>query len=121
VSARACAAIMRTSRSTLLRCLNIPARYCTGYLGDIGVPVTDAPWIRGLASSLHRRRVHTFDPRNNQRRIGRILIARGRDAADVAISNGLRAELSSGVPGLDRRGHFRNDASSQESRADAKR
>jgi transglutaminase-like putative cysteine protease len=72
---------------TLLRCLNIPARYCTGYLGDIGVPVTDAPmdfagWLEAYIGGAWR----TFDPRNNARRIGRILIARGRDAADVAIS-----------------------------------
>jgi transglutaminase-like putative cysteine protease len=73
----------------LLRCLNIPARYCTGYLGDIGVPMTDAPmdfagWLEAYVGGAW----HTFDPRNNQRRIGRILIARGRDAADVAISTG---------------------------------
>jgi transglutaminase-like putative cysteine protease len=72
---------------TLLRCLNIPARYCTGYLGDIGVPIADAPmdfagWLEAFVGGAW----HTFDPRNNQRRIGRILIARGRDAADVAIS-----------------------------------
>jgi len=72
---------------TLLRCLNIPARYCTGYLGDIAVPVADAPmdfagWLEAYIGGAW----HTFDPRNNARRIGRILIARGRDAADVAIS-----------------------------------
>jgi transglutaminase-like putative cysteine protease len=72
---------------TLLRCLNIPARYCTGYLGDIGVPIADAPmdfasWLEAYIGGAW----HTFDPRNNERRIGRILIARGRDAADVAIS-----------------------------------
>jgi transglutaminase-like putative cysteine protease len=72
---------------TLLRCLNIPARYCTGYLGDIGVPIADAPmdfsgWLEAYLGGAW----HTFDPRNYQRRIGRILIARGRDAADVAIS-----------------------------------
>ncbi len=72
---------------TLLRCLNIPARYCTGYLGDIGVPASDAPmdfagWLEAYVGGAW----HTFDPRNNERRIGRILIARGRDAADVAIS-----------------------------------
>jgi transglutaminase-like putative cysteine protease len=71
----------------LLRCLNIPARYCSGYLGDIGVPIPDAPmdfsgWLEAYVGGAW----HTFDPRNNQRRIGRILIARGRDAADVAIS-----------------------------------
>jgi transglutaminase-like putative cysteine protease len=74
---------------TLLRCLNIPARYCTGYLGDIGVPVADTPmdfasWLEAYIGGAW----HTFDPRNNRRRIGRILIARGRDAADVAISTG---------------------------------
>ncbi|HEY0746920.1 MAG TPA: transglutaminase family protein [Steroidobacteraceae bacterium] len=74
---------------TLLRCINVPARYCTGYLGDIGVPVADAPmdfagWLEAYVGGAW----HTFDPRNNQRRIGRILIARGRDAADVAISTG---------------------------------
>ena len=72
---------------TLLRCLNIPARYCTGYLGDIGVPPADIPmdfagWLEAYLGGAW----HTFDPRNNERRIGRILIARGRDAADVAIS-----------------------------------
>jgi transglutaminase-like putative cysteine protease len=72
---------------TFCRCLNIPARYCTGYLGDIGVPRTDTPmdfsgWLEVYLDDAW----HTFDPRNNTRRIGRILIARGRDAADVAIS-----------------------------------
>jgi transglutaminase-like putative cysteine protease len=71
----------------LCRCMNIPARYCTGYLGDIGVPPSDLPmdfagWIEAYIGGGW----HTFDPRNNQRRIGRILVARGRDAADVAIS-----------------------------------
>jgi len=78
----------------LLRCLNIPARYCTGYLGDIGVPVADAPmdfagWLEAYIGGAW----HTFDPRNNQRRIGRILIARGRDAADVAISTAFGPNL----------------------------
>ena len=72
---------------TLCRCLNIPARYCTGYLGDIGVPVADSPMdFAGWFEAYIGGAWHTFDPRNNQRRIGRILIARGRDAADVAIS-----------------------------------
>jgi transglutaminase-like putative cysteine protease len=72
---------------TLLRCLNIPARYCTGYLGDIGVPPPDAPMdFAGWLEAYIGGEWHTFDPRNNERRIGRILIARGRDAADVAIS-----------------------------------
>ncbi|MEP7243391.1 MAG: transglutaminase family protein [Gammaproteobacteria bacterium] len=72
---------------TLCRCLNIPARYCTGYLGDIGVPWNPAPmdfsgWLEVYLGDAW----HVFDPRHNQRRIGRVLIARGRDAADVAIS-----------------------------------
>jgi transglutaminase-like putative cysteine protease len=72
---------------TLCRCMNIPARYCTGYLGDIGVPVADSPMdFAGWFEAYIGGAWHTFDPRNNQRRIGRILIARGRDAADVAIS-----------------------------------
>ena len=72
---------------TLCRCLNIPARYCTGYLGDIGVPATDAPMdFAGWMEAYIGGAWHIFDPRNNQRRIGRVLIARGRDAADVAIS-----------------------------------
>jgi transglutaminase-like putative cysteine protease len=72
---------------TLCRCLNIPARYCTGYLGDIGVSAADVPMdFAGWFEAYLGGQWHTFDPRNNQRRIGRILIARGRDAADVAIS-----------------------------------
>jgi transglutaminase-like putative cysteine protease len=72
---------------TLCRCMNIPARYCTGYLGDIGVPRDPAPmdfsaWFEAFLGG----RWYTFDARHNRPRIGRILIARGRDAADVAIS-----------------------------------
>jgi transglutaminase-like putative cysteine protease len=71
----------------LCRCLNIPARYCTGYLGDIGVPPVDAPMdFAGWFEAYLGGAWHTFDPRNNQRRIGRILIARGRDAVDVAMT-----------------------------------
>jgi transglutaminase-like putative cysteine protease len=70
----------------LCRCVNIPARYCTGYLGDIGVPASDAPMdFAGWFEAYIGGGWHTFDPRNNQPRIGRVLIARGRDAADVAI------------------------------------
>jgi transglutaminase-like putative cysteine protease len=70
------------------RCMNIPARYCTGYLGDIGVappygPMDFAAWMEVYLGGAW----HVFDPRNNVPRIGRVLIARGRDAADVAISN----------------------------------
>ncbi|HEX3997808.1 MAG TPA: transglutaminase family protein [Pirellulales bacterium] len=72
---------------TLCRCLNIPARYCTGYLGDIGVPVMPYPmdfsaWFEAYLGG----NWHAFDPRNHIPRIGRILMARGRDAADVAIT-----------------------------------
>jgi len=71
---------------TLCRCMNIPARYCTGYLGDIGMPPPYPPgdfaaWFEVYLGG----RWHTFDPRNNVPRIGRILMARGRDATDVAI------------------------------------
>ena len=74
---------------TLCRCMNIPARYCTGYLGDIGVPRDPAPmdfsaWFEAYLGG----RWYTFDARHNHPRIGRIVIARGRDAADVAISTG---------------------------------
>lgn len=70
------------------RCMNIPARYCTGYLGDMGVPPPYGPmdfaaWMEAYLDG----QWYTFDPRNNTPRIGRILIARGRDAADVPISN----------------------------------
>ncbi|MGQ0502052.1 MAG: transglutaminase-like domain-containing protein [Panacagrimonas sp.] len=69
------------------RCLNIPARYCTSYLGDIGVPPVDAPMdFAGSMEVYLGNTWHAFDPRNNQRRIGRVLIARGRDAADVVIT-----------------------------------
>jgi transglutaminase-like putative cysteine protease len=72
---------------TLCRCMNIPARYCTGYLGDIGVPPEPDPmdfsaWFEVYLGG----RWHTFDARHNTPRIGRIVMARGRDAADVAIS-----------------------------------
>ncbi len=72
---------------TLCRCINIPARYCTGYLGDIGVPRDPAPmdfsaWFEAYIGG----RWYSFDARHNHPRIGRVVIARGRDAADVAIS-----------------------------------
>jgi transglutaminase-like putative cysteine protease len=72
---------------TLCRCMNIPARYCTGYLGDIGVPPVPDPmdfsaWFEAYLGG----RWWTFDARHNTPRIGRILMARGRDATDVAIS-----------------------------------
>jgi transglutaminase-like putative cysteine protease len=74
------------------RCLNIPARYCTTYLGDIGVPSVDAPMdFAGCMEVFLAGAWHVFDPRNNARRIGRIIIARGRDAGDVAISTAFGA------------------------------
>lgn len=73
---------------TFCRCLNIPARYCTGYLSDIGVPpphgVPDfAAWMEVYLGGRWR----TFDPRNNAPRWGRVLIAQGRDAADVPLTH----------------------------------
>jgi transglutaminase-like putative cysteine protease len=70
------------------RCMNIPARYCTGYLGDIGMPppygTPDfAAWFEVFLGG----QWHTFDARNNIPRIGRVLIGRGRDASDVALSS----------------------------------
>ncbi|MDB5620783.1 transglutaminase family protein [Tardiphaga sp.] len=72
---------------TLCRCMNIPARYCTGYLGDIGVPIDPAPMDFSAWFEVYLEgRWYTFDARHNHPRIGRIVMARGRDAADVAIS-----------------------------------
>ena len=73
---------------TFCRCMNIPARYCMGYLSDIALSppygeMDFAAWFEAYLDG----EWHIFDPRNNQRQIGRILIARGRDAADVALSN----------------------------------
>ncbi len=72
----------------LCRCMNIPARYCTGYLGDIGTeppygPMDFAAWFEVWLGD----RWYTFDARNNTPRICRVLIARGRDACDVALSS----------------------------------
>jgi transglutaminase-like putative cysteine protease len=81
---------------TLCRCLNIPARYCTGYLGDIGIPPAPEPmdfsaWFEVYLGD----RWYTFDARHNVPRIGRIVLARGRDATDVAISTSFgRADLA---------------------------
>jgi transglutaminase-like putative cysteine protease len=69
------------------RSMNIPARYCTGYLGDIGVPPSSAPMdFSGWFEAYLDGRWYTFDARHNVPRIGRVLIARGRDASEVAIS-----------------------------------
>jgi transglutaminase-like putative cysteine protease len=71
---------------TLCRCMNIPARYCTGYLGDIGVPyggpMDFSAWFEVYLGGCW----YTFDARHNTPRVGRIAMAYGRDAADTAIS-----------------------------------
>lgn len=72
---------------TFCRNCNIPARYCTGYLGDIGVPPSADPmdfsaWFEAYLGG----QWYAFDARNNIPRIGRVLMARGRDAADVALT-----------------------------------
>ncbi|WP_295881852.1 transglutaminase family protein [uncultured Thiohalocapsa sp.] len=82
---------------TFCRCMNIPARYCTGYLGDIGIPASPDPmdfsaWLEVYLGG----RWHTFDPRNNVPRVGRVLIAQGRDAADVPLSNAFGPNLLKG-------------------------
>jgi transglutaminase-like putative cysteine protease len=78
---------LRPPGDRVLPCLNIPARYCTGYLGDIGMPppygtMDFAGWFEAWLGD----RWYTFDARNNTPRIGRVLMARGRDACDVALS-----------------------------------
>jgi transglutaminase-like putative cysteine protease len=72
---------------TFCRCMGIPARYCSGYLGDIGVPIDPNPmdfsgWFEVYLSG----RWYTADARHNKPRIGRIVMATGRDAADVALT-----------------------------------
>jgi transglutaminase-like putative cysteine protease len=73
---------------TFCRCLNIPTRYCTGYITDIGLPPPYEPmdfaaWMEVYLGG----RWHVFDPRNNAPRVGRILVAHGRDAADVPLTH----------------------------------
>ncbi len=73
---------------TMCRAMNIPARYVTGYLGDIGIPPAPYPmdfsaWFEVYLGGAWR----TFDARNNMPRMGRVLIARGRDAVDVPIAH----------------------------------
>jgi transglutaminase-like putative cysteine protease len=81
---------------TFCRCMNIPARYATGYLGDIGVPPSGTPmdfsaWFEVYLDG----RWWTMDARHNHPRIGRVLIATGRDAADVAMTTSFgRADLT---------------------------
>jgi len=72
---------------TLCRCMNIPARYCTGYLGDIGIPPVDAPMDFSAWFDVYiDGEWYTYDARHNRPRIGRILMARGRDATDTALT-----------------------------------
>jgi transglutaminase-like putative cysteine protease len=79
--------------AALCRCMNIPTRYVNGYMGDIGVPITGpgdfCAWIEVFLDG----KWHTFDPRNNRRRIGRIVVAYGRDAADVPLIHSFGAHL----------------------------
>jgi transglutaminase-like putative cysteine protease len=73
---------------TFCRCMNIPARYCTGYLGDIRVAALPGPMdFAGWFEAYLDGRWYTFDARNNRPRVGRVLMARGRDASDVALIN----------------------------------
>ncbi len=72
---------------TLCRCLNVPTRYCTGYLGDIGVSPDPAPMDFSAWFEVYLgHQWYSADARHNAPRTGRILLARGRDAADVAIT-----------------------------------
>jgi transglutaminase-like putative cysteine protease len=73
---------------TLCRCMNIPARYCTGYLGDIRIPPIPSPMdFSGWFEAYLGDRWYTFDARHNIPRVGRVLMARGRDACDVALAS----------------------------------
>ena len=80
----------------LCRCMNIPTRYVNGYLGDIGVPVTGpgdfAAWMEVYLDGAWR----TFDARNNKPRLGRIVVAYGRDAADVPLIHSFGAHVLQG-------------------------
>ncbi len=66
--------------------MNIPARYCTGYLGDIQSPVTPPMDFSAWFEVYLGNKWNIFDARNNTPRVGRVLVARGRDAADVALT-----------------------------------
>ena len=81
---------------TFCRLMDIPARYCTGYLGDIGVPLVEPMDFSAWFEVFLGGRWYAFDARNNMPRIGRVLMARGRDAADVALTTTFGAnELNS--------------------------
>ena len=84
----------------LCRCMNIPARYVNGYLGDIGVPIVDpmdfSAWIEVFVGG----RWDAFDPRNNVPRIGLIVVSRGRVAADIPLDHFLPSHVPEGCPSL---------------------
>ena len=87
----------------LCRAMAIPARYCNGYLGDIGVPPDPSPmdfsaWFEAYLDGAW----YTYDPRHNARRIGRIVISRGRDATDTAMITSFGASHAGKVRGRDR-------------------
>jgi transglutaminase-like putative cysteine protease len=71
---------------TLFRCMNIPARYCSGYMGDIGIPVEGTMDWSAWSEVYLGGKWHTLDARHNKPRIGRVKMAHGRDATDTAIS-----------------------------------
>ena len=83
--------------------MNIPARYVNGYLGDIGIPVTGPMDFSAWMEVFLDGRWHTFDPRNNKRRIGRIMVAYGRDAADVPLIHSFGPHILQQFHRLDRR------------------
>lgn len=83
---------------TFCRCMNIPARYSTGYLGDIGVPLSPDPMdFSGWFEVYLGGRWHTVDARHNKPRIGRILMGHGRDAVDVAMTTSFGTSLFEGL------------------------
>ena len=82
---------------TLCRCMNIPARYCTGYLGDIRVPPVDAPMDFSAWFDVYiEGDWYTYDARHAVPRIGRVLMARGRDATDTALTTGFGPAVLTG-------------------------
>lgn len=82
---------------TLCRCMNIPARYCTGFLGDIGVPLSDNPMDFSAWFDVYLGGEWiTVDARHNKPRIGRILMARGRDATDCALTTAFGSAILAG-------------------------
>ena len=87
------------------RAERLGTRYCSGYLGDIGMPPPyGVPDFAGWFEAYLGGNWYTFDARNNVPRIGRVLIARGRDAADAAISTTFGPNTLGELQGVDRRG-----------------